>query len=62
MEAPIHASSEVDKNETWPRVIAVGAGIAILAIVGILVVNSGSWAPTTSAAPAHTAQAAQKTQ
>jgi len=58
METPIHASSEVDKNETWPRVIAVGAGIAILAIVGILVVNSGSWAPMTTAPATHTAQAA----
>ena len=46
MEQPIHASDNVDKDETVPRIIAVVAGIALIAIVTGGLMYSGIWSPS----------------
>jgi hypothetical protein len=55
MEAPIHAADEVDKNETVPRVIAVIAGVVLIAIAAGAMIYSGVWSPpaTTQVAQTH---------
>ena len=52
MEEPIHASKDVDKDETVPRIVAVVAGLALIAIVAGGLMYSGMWSPaaTTQAA------------
>ena len=45
MEHEHHAAAELDKDETVPRIIAVVAGIALIAIVAGGVVYSGIWSP-----------------
>ncbi|HEY5337262.1 MAG TPA: hypothetical protein VIJ85_03590 [Rhizomicrobium sp.] len=46
MESPIHASQNVDKDEMMPRIIAIVAGVALIAIVTGGVVYSGMWSPS----------------
>jgi hypothetical protein len=46
MEKPIHASDEVDKDETVPRIIAVVAGVALIGIVAGGLMYSGMWSPS----------------
>ena len=48
MEHPIHAAENVDKDETVPRIVAVVAGIALIAIVAGGLVYSGIWSPPAS--------------
>lgn len=45
MDAPIHAANQVDKGEALPRLIAIAAGILILAISVAVIVYSGIWNP-----------------
>jgi hypothetical protein len=54
MEAPIHAADEVDKDETGPRIIAVVAGVVLIAIAAGALVYSGIWSPPATQAVAHT--------
>jgi hypothetical protein len=55
MDAPIHAADEVDKDETVPRVVAVIAGVALIAIAAGALIYSGVWSPpaTTQVAQSH---------
>jgi hypothetical protein len=46
MEQPIHASENVDKGETVPRIIAVVAGIVLIGIVTGGLMYSGIWSPS----------------
>jgi len=46
MEKPIHASDNVDENETMPRIIAVVAGVALIGIVAGGLMYSGLWSPS----------------
>lgn len=46
MEQPIHASDNVDKNETVPRIIAVVAGVVLIGIVAGGLMYSGIWSPS----------------
>jgi hypothetical protein len=45
MEQPIHASDNVDKDETVPRIIAVVAGVLLIGIVAGGLMYSGIWSP-----------------
>jgi flagellar biosynthesis/type III secretory pathway M-ring protein FliF/YscJ len=45
MDAPIHAANQVDKGETLPRLIAIVAGVLILAVAVAVIVYSGIWNP-----------------
>jgi hypothetical protein len=46
MEQPIHASDNVDKDETVPRIIAVIAGVVLIGIVAGGLMYSGIWSPS----------------
>jgi hypothetical protein len=46
MEKPIHASEDVDKDETVPRIIAVIAGVVLIGIVAGGLMYSGMWSPS----------------
>jgi hypothetical protein len=46
MEQPIHASENVDKDETVPRIIAVVAGVVLIGIVAGGLMYSGLWSPS----------------
>ena len=46
MEQPIHASDNVDKDETVPRIIAVVAGVLLIGIVAGGLMYSGLWSPS----------------
>ncbi len=52
MEEPLHASRDVDKDETVPRIVAAVAGLALIAIVAGGLMYSGIWSP---ANPSNTA-------
>jgi len=56
METPIHASEEVDKDETIPRIVAAIAGVVILAVVAGVVAYSGFWSPPATKMPAAVTQ------
>jgi hypothetical protein len=45
MEQPIHASSDLDRDQNGPRIIAVVAGLAILVVAGVTLAYSGLWSP-----------------
>jgi len=45
MEEPLHASKDVDGDETMPRIVAAVAGIALLVIVAGGLMYSGIWSP-----------------
>jgi hypothetical protein len=45
MERPIHASADLDKDETVPRIIAVVAGVVLIGIVAGGLMYSGIWSP-----------------
>ncbi|MGN6514207.1 MAG: hypothetical protein ACTHLR_00015 [Rhizomicrobium sp.] len=45
MEQPLHAASDVDKDETVPRIVAVVAGLALIIIVTGGLMYSGIWSP-----------------
>lgn len=51
MEAPIHYHED-DKQNLRTRLIAVGAGVAIIAVAVVVMINSGFWSPPASQAPA----------
>ena len=45
MEEPLHASRDVDKDETVTRIVAVVAGLALIVIVTGGLMYSGMWSP-----------------
>jgi hypothetical protein len=49
MEEPLHASKDVDSDETMPRIVAAVAGIALIVIVAGGLVYSGIWSPANPA-------------
>jgi hypothetical protein len=54
METPIHAADNVDKDETGPRIIAVIAGVVLIAIAAGALIYSGIWSPPATTAVAQT--------
>jgi hypothetical protein len=54
MDQPIHASENVDKDETVPRIIAVVAGVVLIGIVAGGLMYSGIWSPPSGAPTAAT--------
>ena len=54
MEEPLHASKDVDSDETVPRIVAAVAGLALIAIVAGGLVYSGIWSPSNPTATAAT--------
>jgi hypothetical protein len=46
MEEPLHASRDVDKDETMPRIVAAVAGLALIVIVAGGLMYSGIWSPS----------------
>lgn len=45
MEQPIHASDDVNRDDTVPRIIAVVAGVLLIGIVAGGLMYSGMWSP-----------------
>jgi hypothetical protein len=49
METPLHAANEVDKDETVPKVVAIIAGVVLVAIAAAAVTYTGLWSPPSTA-------------
>ena len=61
MDAPIHAANQVDKGETLPRLMAIVAGVLILAIVvGVIVFSGIRNPPATTMKVVHSASQTQQ--
>lgn len=45
MERPIHASEDLGKDDTVPRIVAVAVGVMLIGIVAGGLMYSGMWSP-----------------
>jgi hypothetical protein len=55
METPLHAAKDVDKDETVPRIVAIIAGVVLIAIAAAALTYTGIWSPPATKAPQTTA-------